>query len=565
MFAPKMQVADRPNSDASASRIRLALSQSPWLALCIAALVAVPLIGLLFHFLNVQASIEVGLHLAQTVLPTYAATTFAIAVGVVFGVCVVGTGAAWLVTRYDFMGRRILEWALLLPLAVPAYVIAYTYTEFLQFSGPVQMSLRQAFGLEGRIPWFPQVRSLPGVILMFVFVLYPYVYLLARAAFLDRSPSLLDAARTLGCSEWGMFWRVALPVARPAMIAGAALALMESVADYGAVAYFGIPTLTFGIYNAWFNLGSIPAAAQLAVVLLAVVALLLWVERRSRGRARFFAAPRAGRAPERLRLRGAEAALALVLGLLPILLGFGIPVGMLLSLLIDAEHVVPWTRYLGWVRNTLWVAGITASLAAFFALLLAYSERLRGGGVQRWLNGLIALGYAVPGAVLAIGILVPLARFDNALDAWMRTHFGLSTGLLLTGSLVALIYAYLVRYFAVGYQGIEAALRRVTPAMDLSARSLGCTSWQTLWRVHLPLMLPSVWAAALLVFVDTMKELPATLVLRPFNFDTLAVVTYNFARDERLAEAALPALTIVVVSLLPVILLSRAMNRGDRA
>lgn len=565
MFAPKPPVTHGALAGAQPARVRLAPLQWPWLPLCVAALVAIPLLGLFLHLFDLQASIDVGLHLVQTVLPVYAATTLAIALGVVLGVCVVGTGTAWLITRYDFTGRRVLEWALLLPLAVPAYVIAYTYTEFLQFSGPVQMGLRQLLGIEGRIPWFPQVRSVPGVILMFVFVLYPYVYLLARAAFLDRSPSLLDAARTLGCSEWGMFWRVALPVARPAMVAGAALALMESVADYGAVAYFGIPTLTFGIYNAWFNLGSIPAAAQLALLLLVVVALLLWVERRSRGQARFFAAPRAGRAPERYQLTGSLAAAAFILGLLPILLGFGIPVAMLVSLLLDAEHVVHWSRYLGWVRNTLWVAGITASLAAFLALLLAYSERLRGGGIQRWLNSLIALGYAVPGAVLAIGILVPLARFDNALDAWMRATWGISTGLLLTGSLVALIYAYLVRYFAVGYQGIEAALRRVTPAMDLSARSLGCTPWQTLWRVHLPLMLPSIWAAALLVFVDTMKELPATLVLRPFNFDTLAVVTYNFARDERLAEAALPALTIVMVSLLPVILLSRAMNRGDRA
>jgi iron(III) transport system permease protein len=524
-------------------------------------LVALPVLGLLVHLGSWSQTIDVWTHLWQTVMPGYAASTALIALGVVLGVSFVGMGGAWLVTRYEFRGRRWFEWALLLPLAMPAYVIAYAYTEFLQFSGPVQNSLRLLLGIEGRIAWFPEIRSTWGLVLMFVFVLYPYPYLLARSAFLDRSPSLLDAARTLGCSEWTMFWRVALPLARPALIAGAALALMESIADYGAVAYFGVPTFTFGLYNAWFSMGNRAAAAQLAVLLLLLVAFLLWVERRSRGQARYYAAPRAGREPVRVMLKPWQQALVWGLCMLPIMAGFLIPVAMLLSLLSDAEAFVHWSRYIVWARNSVIVAGVTAAIAALAAVVLAYAERLKGGRLLRFVNGLVSLGYAVPGAVLAVGILVPLARLDNGIDAFMREHFDVSTGLLFTGSIMALVYAYLVRYFAVGYQGIDAALRRITPSMDASARSLGAGQWETLRRVHLPLLLPSMWAAALLVFVDTIKELPATLVLRPFNFDTLAVVTYNFARDERLAEAALPALTIVMVSLIPVLLLSRAMSR----
>ncbi len=463
-------------------------------------------------------------------------------------------------TQYDFPGRRWLTWALMLPLAMPAYVAAYAYTDALQFSGPLQAALRAATGWTRADYWFPEIRSLPGAAAVFATVLYPYVYALARPAFLESSPHLVDAARTLGCSPRAVFWRVALPLARPAMIAGGMLALMETLADYGAVAYFGLPTFTQSLYNAWFNMGDRVAAAQLAAALLVVVVFVVTVERRARGRRRFAAATVHARAP-RLVLEGAAAWRATGLCLLPFLAGFGIPALLLLRLHLRLEDAPRWDAYWQWLANSVLAATLTAALAVGLAVLVAYAGRLHPNRAVRTANGLVGLGYALPGSVIAVGILVPLAWADNAFDAWMRAHAGISTGLLLTGSLFALVYAYLVRFLAVAYHGIDAGLTRITPAMDLSARSLGASPGEALVRVHIPLLTRSALAAAVLVFVDTVKELPATLVLRPFNFDTLAVATFNFARDERLAEAALPALTIVAVGLLPALLLARTTDR----
>ncbi len=463
-------------------------------------------------------------------------------------------------TQYEFPGRRWLTWALMLPLAMPGYVAAYAYTDWLQFSGPVQTALREVFGWGPREYWFPEIRSVPGAALLFTAVLYPYVFALARPAFIERGPHLVDAARTLGCSPRAVFWRVALPLARPAMIAGGMLALMETLSDYGAVAYFGLPTFTQSLYNAWFNLGDRAAASQLGAVLLLVVAVVVVIERRSRGARRFTTTAVRGNAPRQV-LRGAAAARAFGLCLLPLVAGFGLPALLLLRLHLQLEAPPRWEAFGQWLLNSVTAGGVTALLAVLLALLIGYAGRLSPTPLVRTANGLVSLGYALPGSVIAIGVLVPLARLDNGLDAWMRMHFDLSTGLLLTGSLVALVYAYLVRYLAVAYHGIDAGLARITPNMDLSARSLGATPGETLVRVHAPLLSRSALAAAVLVFVDTVKELPATLVLRPFNFDTLAVVTHHFAKDERLAEAALPALTIVAVGLLPALLLSKTTDR----
>lgn len=528
-------------------------------ALAVALLVLFPVAGVLGHLLTATSS-EVLRHLLQTVLLEAALTSLGLGLLVTIGAILVGTGSAWLVTQYEFPGRRWLTWALMLPLAMPAFVAAYAYTDWLQFSGPVQSALREAFGWGPREYWFPEIRSVHGAAALFVAVLYPYVYALARPAFIERSPHLVDAARTLGCSPRAVFWRVALPLARPAMIAGGMLALMETLSDYGAVAYFGLPTFTQSLYNAWFNLGDRPAAAQLATALLFTVAVVVFVERRSRG-ARRFATTASHGSPVRVRLQGAAAWRATGLCLLPLAAGFVLPAVLLVRLHLQLEDAPRWDAYWQWLLHSVTAGGLTAAAAVVLALLIAYAGRLRPQPVVRLANGLAGLGYALPGSVIAVGVLVPLARLDNGLDAWMRAHFDVSTGLLLTGSLAALVYAYLVRYLAVAYHGIDAGLSRITPAMDLSARSLGATPGETLLRVHAPLLTRSALAAAVLVFVDTVKELPATLVLRPFNFDTLAVVAHNFAKDERLAEAALPALTIVAVGLLPALLLSSTTDR----
>jgi iron(III) transport system permease protein len=379
---------------------------------------------------------------------------------------------------------------------------------------------------------------------------------------------MADAARSLGYSPLRGWLHVNLPMARPAVAAGAALALMETVADYGAASYFGLQTFTTAIYRAWFSLGDRIAASQLASVLLAVVLVLMAFELRARGRARFVSAPNSARPAQRMPLDGRRGLVAMLACCLPLAAGFLVPTAILVQLALPAIDEVDVGRYLQWLLNSVTLGGGAALIAVAIALALAYSIRLASRGLPARAVALAArlmnLGYAVPGIVIAVGILLPLAAFDNALDAWMKSRLGIGTGLLFTGSVAALLYAYVVRYFAVSFQPIEAGLARITPAMDASARSLGASPREVFTRVHLPLLAPSLFAAALLVFVDVMKELPATLVLRPFNFDTLAVIAYQFAADERLGEAAIPSLTIVAVGVLPVVLLSRAIARSSQ-
>jgi iron(III) transport system permease protein len=535
------------------------------LALACSALVALPVLGVFGSFWDPGESAATLRHLAMTVIPNAIAETSLLGIAVVIGVIVIGATTAWLVAACEFSGRRLFEWALLLPLAMPAYIVAYAYTDYLQFSGPLQTSIREVFGWQRGDYWFPEIRSLPGAAFVFIVVLYPYVYLLARTAFMSRTAAMIDAARSLGLSALQTWWRVNLPLARPAIAAGALLALMETIADYGASVYFGLQTFTTSIYRAWFGLGDRLAASQLAAILLLLVLVLFYVENRARGRARFFTPTASQRPAPRNRLRGLRSAGALVLCAVPVVLGFIVPVVLLLRLL-PAWQTVDWTRYAHWLANTVFIAVAGAAVALAAVLMLAYTARSVTRGLPaklvRAAVRVMSLGYAVPGAVVAVGILVPLATFDNRLDSLLRSALGTGPGLLLTGSVAALLYGYLVRYFAVAYQSIEAGLTHITPAMDASARSLGSTPLDTFFRVHLPILTPSVLAAALLVFVDVMKELPATLVLRPFNFDTLAVIAFQMASDERLGEAALPALTIVAAGVLPVALLSRAITRA---
>lgn len=499
-------------------------------------------------------------HLVATVLPDYALNSLVLVVLVATGTSVVGVGCAWLVATCEFPGRRTFEWALALPLAMPAYVIAYAYTDALQFAGPVQSAIRETFGWAAGDYWFPEIRSLPGAAAMFVAVLYPYVYLLARVAFLEQSPSLAEAGRTLGLPAWRAFFRVSLPLARPAVAAGAALACMETLADFGTVSYFGVQTFTTGIFRAWLSMGEPVAAAKLSMMLLAFVVILLAAERLARRRARFHDPAPRRRARVVLPRRAGLAALAVCIA--PLAVGFAIPAAILARLALQGGDEQFSARFATLAANSFSVSAVTAVIAVTLAVVMAYGARISRSPVAATVNRLAALGYAVPGAVIAIGVLIPAARIDNLIADAFDSMFGISMGLVLTGSLVALVYAYLIRFLAVALQSVEAGLAAITPSMEDAARSLGLGPAETLAKVHLPMMRSSLVTAALLVFVDVMKELPATLIMRPFNFNTLAVRAYELASDERLAEAAGPALAIVVAGLLPVILLSRSITRS---
>ena len=503
-------------------------------------------------------------HLTATVLPEYVENTLWLMLWVGIGVTVMGVATAWLTTLCRFPGRGFFEWALILPLAVPAYVMAYAYTDFFQFAGPVQTWLRAYFGWGPRDYWFPDVRSLGGAAVIFTCVFYPYVYLLARTAFLEQAAGVIEAGRSLGYGPWRSFFRLALPLARPGVAAGVTLALMETLADFGTVAYFALPTFTTGIYRAWLSLGDRVAATQLAAALLGFVALVLLAERLSRGRARFdTGSVRRCLVPQRL--EGWHALAAVMACALPVVLGFALPAAILLELAVRGGDFRLGARYFTLVANSVSLGAITAVCAVALALLVAYAARSSGNLLTLAAHRLASLGYAVPGAVIAVGVLIPVTRLDHMLSGWIESSFGISTGLILTGGIVALVYAYLVRFLAVALQSVEAGLTKITPVMDDAARSLGATPSGILARVHLPLLMPSVMTAALMVFVDVMKELPATFMMRPFNFDTLAVHAYNLASDERLSELAAPALTIVAVGVVPLILLSRFVVRSRLA
>jgi len=521
-------------------------------------LLALPVLGVLGAWLALDAQALATLsHQASTVLPGYVLQTAALALGVGVGVMALGAACAAAVALFDFPGRRIFEWALLLPLAMPAYVLAYAWTDALQYGSPLQTALRGLLGVQG--PLWPDVRSLWGAVVLFVLCLYPYVYLLTRTALAERGVQMMEAARLLGAGLRRRVLQVALPLARPAIAAGVALALMETLADYGVGAYFGLNTFSTGIYKAWLVMNDPLAAAQLASLLLLFVALLLTAERRAQRRLRFAAGRAAQSAEARpVRLRGRAALGAWLLCALPVALGFVLPVAWLLRMLwVEAsasELGLPLARFVDWSLASLRLAALAALAATLLALALGVALRRGGGTLLPAMARVVSLGYAVPGAVIAVGILLPLAW---AQQRWPQ----LALGVWVTGTVFGLLYAYLVRFSAVALQSVEAGLARVPRSIDDTARLLGARPGRVFMQLHLPLLRRSALAAALLVFVDVMKELPATLVLRPFGSDTLAVVAYNLARDERLGEAALPSLAIVAVGLLPVVLLSRALRQ----
>ena len=540
-------------------RYRLPLVTRPALlsvvAVLVAAAIALPVLVVLQNIF--VPSHGTWRHLVETVLGEYVFNSLLLMAGVAFGVIFGGVLTAWITTMCRFPGRRAFEWALLLPMAMPAYVMAYAYTDVLQFSGPVQMWLREWMDWRAGQYWFPDVRSLGGAVMMFSLVLYPYVYLLARAAFLEQSDSMLEVARVSGYGPIGTFLHVALPLARPGIVAGTALALMETLADFGTVSYFGVPTFTTGIYRAWFSMGDHIAAAQLSAVLLAFVFIVLLIERLTRARAGFHTSSQRKQLRNVHTLRGAWAPVAIVFCAIPVVFGFFLPAGIMLHMALTSGDAQFGVRYVQLTFNTVTLATLTAILAVLLALVVGYAARANAGKAVRAANRIAGLGYAVPGAVIAVGVLIPITRLDHALAALIESMTGAHPGLLLTGGIAALVYAYLVRFFAVALQSVDAGLSKITPNMDCASRSLGYGPSQTLVRVHAPLLWRSALSAALLVFVDVMKELPATFVMRPFNFDTLAVQAYNLASDERLAEASTAALTIVLVGLLPLIALAR--------
>jgi len=526
----------------------------------VAATVATPVITVFSHVFLPKG--DIWAHLAETVLGSYVTNSILLMIGVGIGVLMVGVPAAWMVTLCRFPGRRLFEWALLLPMAMPAYVVAYTYVGLLDYAGPVQTAVRDALGMPDGLRWMPDVRNLPGAAVMLILVLYPYVYLLARAAFLEQSACVLEVSRTLGCSPAIGFFRVALPLARPALAAGAALAVMEALNDFGTVQYFGVDTMATGIYRIWRGMGDADAAAQLAALLLIFVFIVFGFERWSRGRRSFAHTSSRYRPLPRYELKGWLRAGAIFGCALPVTLGFIAPAGVLFGWALS--HPEYWYRAasLLLIRNSFLMAGIAAVLGVALAVFLAYALRLHATPATSLAVRIAGMGYAIPGTVMAIGVLLPFAAFDHAIDRWARASFGVSPGLILSGTLVAVTFAYLVRFLTSSLNTVEASLGKITRSMDHAARSLGRGPGSTLWNVHLPIMRGSLLTAAILIFVDVLKELPATLVLRPFNFDTLATVTYNLASDERLAEAAGPALAIVAVGVLPVILLSRAISRS---
>ena len=522
----------------------------------LALIICLPLVTLLSAWLEWNAaSAGVLMAMFNTVLPGYAATSLWLCLGVAVGVTLLGMSTAAAVTLFKFPGKSFFEWALLLPMAMPAYVVAYAYTDFLQFSGPLQIFIRSQTGLEGRV--LPEIRSLGGAIFVFSLALYPYVYLLTRTALSERASQMMEAARMLGAPLRRRILEVAIPLARPAVAAGVALALMETLADYGVASYFGIQTLTAGIYKAWLVMDNRIAAAQLATCLLGTVLILLQLEKMAQARLRFTSmrssAPSSDAQPTAL--TGLSAIGLSTWCALPLFFGFVLPVVLMLRPLITSDLDVPWARFIDWALNSLRLGLMTALLAVILALLLSYSLRTKKDLATRLATGLIGLGYAVPGAVVVVGLLLPVT--------WQQQQWPDSQlGYWLTATVLGLIWAYMIRFCAVALQTVHSGYTRIPKSLDDSSRMLGISGIKLLSHVHMPLLKRSIFAASLLVFVDVMKELPATLVLRPFNTDTLAVMAYQLARDERLGEAALPSLALVLVGLLPVIYISRAMKKS---
>lgn len=531
-------------------------AQRRWypIAFAVALLVLLPLSVLLFSWHEVDR--QIWAHLWQTQLPRLIGNTLMLVLGVGIGVTVLGVSLAWLTSLCEFPGRRWLDWALMLPFAIPAYVLAFVFVGLLDFAGPVQTLLRDWFGAGLRLP---RVRSTGGVIIVLVLVFYPYVYLLARNAFLAQGKGLMEAARVLGQSPWQAFWRVALPMARPAIGAGLALAIMETLADFGAVSVFNFDTFTTAIYKTWYSFYSLTSATQLASLLLLAVMLVLYGERRARGAVR--PANERPRVKALYHLKGGQALAASVWCGLVFACGFVIPVLQLLVWFWQRGRFDLDERYTALILHTVYLGGMAALITVTVALLLAFARRMAPTRLMRSTVSLANLGYALPGSMLAVAIMLAFSFLDRELVIPLSSWLGGAGKPILLGSLSALLLAYLIRFIAVAYGPLENSLARIRPSLPEASRSLGVGGIGLFFRVYLPLLLPGAMSAALLVFVDVLKEMPATLLMRPFGWGTLSVRVFEMTSEGEWARAALPALTLVLVGLLPVILLIRRSAR----
>jgi iron(III) transport system permease protein len=527
----------------------------------IAAAVTLPICAIIY--IASTRGDDIWAHLASTILPLYISTTLQLMIGVSVGTLVIGVGTAWLVSSCQFPGKRIFEWALLLPLAIPAYVIAYIYTDILEYAGPIQTLLRDILGsTTKREYWFPEIRSVGGAISMMTLVLYPYVYLLSRATFMEQSVCVLEASQVLGRGPWRSFFSVALPLARPAIVIGVSLVMMETLNDFGTVDFFAVNTITLGIYDVWLNMNNVAGAAQLALMLMVFVLFLVLIERFARRKKRFHHTTSKYKALPGYELEGWARWGAIIGCSLPVLFGFVLPAAVLASYAVIHFEAATNPEVYRYAKNSVLLSALTAVLAVAIGIFMAYAVRLKNQNIIKVMTRFASLGYAVPGSVLAVGILVTLGAMDNGIDGFMRKNFGISTGLLFSGTIAAVTFGYLVRFLALSFGSIEASLAKITPSMDGAAASLGHNPFSTLRRIHIPLIRSSALTAAMLVFVDCMKELPLTVILRPFNFHTLATYVHQFASDEKLSEASLAALSIVGFGILPVILLSLAITRS---
>lgn len=538
-----------------------------WLigSLVIAALILTPLVAI--AWMAFFPTENIWPHLLATVLPDYIMNSLALMAMTGAGAACLGAGGAWLTTMKEFPGRRFFDWALLAPLAIPAYIGAYALVDFLEYAGPVQSSLRDLFGWStSRDYWFPEIRSIWSAGLVMTLSLYPYVYLLARAAFREGSVGALEVSRALGCGPWSSFFRVALPLARPSIAVGTAIVMMETLNEFGAVDFFAVRTMTVGVFTTWLESSNVGGAAQISCVMMIFVLILLGLEMAGRRGRRFHNLSGAYRPIQREKLTGAAATIAFCACALPLLIGFVLPTSVI------AYHALGYVE--GWLDPDFWAAllrtivlGVTAAVIAVMAgVFLAFGARRAKSPGPRMIAQSTMIGYAAPGAVLAVGVLIPFAALDRAIHYTSLDLFGVGTGLLITGSAAAIIFAYVVRFNAIAFGAIDGAFGRVTPSMDAAARTLGETAGGALRRVHLPLITGSMVTAAMLIFVDAVKELPATLILRPFNFSTLSTHIYDYASREHLAQAAPAALAIIVVGLAPVAVLIRSLNtRANRS
>ena len=525
-----------------------------------ALILSVPILTIAFSVFEPPG--ENWQHLKDTVLPEYLGNSMLLTFGVGSVTLLIGVSTAWLTAMCRFPGKNLFVWLLLLPMAMPAYIVAYTYTGMLDFAGPVQTTIRDWTGWRYQDYYFPQIRSMAGAITMLSLVLYPYVYLLGRSTFLEQSAGVMEVSRTLDCGPWTVFYRVALPLARPAIVAGLSLALMETLADYGTVAYFGLGVFTTGIFRTWFGLGDYSSAAKLASLLLLFVFVLIIMERVSRNKAQYHNSSGKLTHFSEYRLQGLKAWGAFATCAIPVFLGFFLPAAQLSLWAMETWSEMVDERFFELILNSFLLGLGAALISVALALFLGYGKRILPGKTTIASIRTASIGYAIPGTVIAVGVIIPFAWIDGRIDDFMQSSFGISSGLIFSGTIVAIMFAYVVRFLAISLQTVESGLDKIKPSMDDAARSLGYRPRETLFKIHIPLMKSSTLTALMIVFVDVMKELPATLILRPFDFNTLAVRAFELASDERLADSSTAALTIVIVGLLPVIFLSKTISQS---